>query len=86
MVVALRAGIVDDKGDILMSDPYISERERMQAASKQEGLQNKQTLEMVELERQNAQLPGWQQAGINGLASGGVIAMVGVILSFLGVF
>ena len=45
-----------------MSDPYINERERQQVAAKRDALQNKQTLEMVELERQNAPLPGWQQA------------------------
>jgi hypothetical protein len=69
-----------------MSDPYISERERERVASKRDGLQNKQTLEMVELERLNAPLPGWQQALVNGFAIVGVIAVIAVILSVLGVF
>ena len=69
-----------------MSDPYISDRERQQKLSKRQGLKNKQTLEMVELERQKAALPPWQQAMVNGFAIVGVIAVIVVILYALGAF
>ena len=69
-----------------MSDPYISGREREQELARRKGLEKKQTLEVVELERQKAALPPWQQAMVNGFAIVGVIAVIALILAAFGAF
>lgn len=62
---------------------YIQQQEQKMRDQEQQKLPTQQTLEVVELERQKAQLPGWQQWIINILAVIGGLAIIYVVLDKL---
>lgn len=66
-----------------MSDQsgYIAEQEQRRRDEHQQQLVGKQTLEVVELERQGTALPAWQQWAINILAVIGGLTIVYLILN-----
>ncbi len=67
------------------SDPnqYMQERAQRNRQERDQGLKSKQTLEMVELEKQGTDLPDWQRRVVNVLAVIGGGAIVYVILDLL---
>ena len=67
------------------SDPnqYMQERAQRNRQERDQGLKSKQTLEMVELEKQGTDLPDWQRRIVNVLAVIGGGAIVYVILDLL---
>ena len=65
---------------------YIQEQERRLREHAEHDLPSKSTLEVVELERRNVPLPVWQQWGVNILAVIGALAIIYLLLSWVGVF
>ena len=65
---------------------YIQEQERKLRENAQHDLPSKSTLEVVELERQNVPLPAWQQWSINILAVIGGLAIIYLLLDWVGAF
>jgi hypothetical protein len=66
-----------------MSDQsgYIAEQEQRRLQEHAQQLQGKQTLEVVELERQQVRLAPWQQWSVNILAVIGALTIIYLILS-----
>jgi len=62
---------------------YIQQQEQKIRDQEQHKMPTQQTLEVVELERQKAQLPVWQQWIVNILAVIGGLAIIYVVLDLL---
>ena len=67
----------------MSGDPESILQEQRRHAEARRELQSKSTLEVVEMERNRAPLPEWQQYMVNGLALVGVLAIVYLVFSVL---
>ena len=67
----------------MSSDPYIQEHEQRRRESKFKGLERKQTLEVVQLEKQKVSLARWQQRIVFVLSVVGALTVAYVALNLI---